>query len=111
MTVTRTVLDTRLPSDAGATFDREVSLAAAGIAPMVTWGTSPEDAAPITERVPDPSAFADADRREAARRALDYMGLTPGTPLAEVPVDRLRTMIYAYPTFHRGIQDALSALP
>ena len=78
-----------LPSDPGAAFDREVSLDAAAIAPMVTWGTSPEDAAPITARVPDPAGFDDPDRRDAARRALDYMGLSPGTPLAEVPVDRV----------------------
>jgi len=78
-----------LPSDAGATFDREVSLDGAAIAPMVTWGNSPEDAAPITGRVPDPSAFDNADRRDAARRALDYMGLTPGTPLVDVAVDRV----------------------
>jgi 3-isopropylmalate/(R)-2-methylmalate dehydratase large subunit len=56
---------------------------------MVTWGNSPEDAAPITGRVPDPSAFDDAERRDAVRRALDYMGLTPGTPLADVAVDRV----------------------
>jgi 3-isopropylmalate/(R)-2-methylmalate dehydratase large subunit len=78
-----------LPSDPDATFDREVSLDAAAIAPMVTWGNSPEDAAPITARVPDPAAFDNADRRDAARRALDYMGLTPGTPLADVTVDRV----------------------
>jgi 3-isopropylmalate/(R)-2-methylmalate dehydratase large subunit len=78
-----------LPSDSGAVFDREVSLDAAEIAPMVTWGNSPEDAAPITARVPDPAAFDNAERRDAVRRALDYMGLTPGTPLTDVPVDRV----------------------
>jgi 3-isopropylmalate/(R)-2-methylmalate dehydratase large subunit len=78
-----------LPSDPGATFDREVSLDGAAIAPMVTWGNSPEDAAPITGRVPDPSAFDNAERRDAVRRALDYMGLTPGTPLSDVAVDRV----------------------
>jgi 3-isopropylmalate/(R)-2-methylmalate dehydratase large subunit len=78
-----------LPSDEGATFDREVRLDAAAIAPMVTWGTSPEDAAPITERVPDPAAAPSAERRAGMERALDYMGLKPGTPLSEVAVDRV----------------------
>src|SRR5262249_11496383 len=77
------------PSDAGAIFDREVSLDGGAIAPMVTWGNSPEDAAPITGRVPDPSAFDNAERRDAVRRALDYMGLTPGTPLSDVAIDRV----------------------
>lgn len=79
----------RLPTDDGAPFDREVTLDAAAIAPMVTWGTSPEDASPITARVPDPAAVADPERREALIRALDYMGLRPGTALDQVPVDRV----------------------
>ncbi|MBV8168015.1 MAG: 3-isopropylmalate dehydratase large subunit, partial [Alphaproteobacteria bacterium] len=78
-----------LPSDPGARFDREVTLDAATLAPTVTWGTSPEDALPITARVPDPAAIADAGKRAGVARALDYMGLTPGTPLTEVPVDRV----------------------
>jgi 3-isopropylmalate/(R)-2-methylmalate dehydratase large subunit len=78
-----------LPSDPDAAFDREVSLEAAAIAPMVTWGNSPEDAAPITARVPDPATYDSAERRDAVRRALDYMGLTPGTPLSDVAVDRV----------------------
>ena len=77
-----------LPTDPVAAFDREVSLSAASIAPMVTWGTSPQDAAPITGRVPDPGGL-DAARRESQQRALAYMGLTPGTPLTEVTVDRV----------------------
>jgi 3-isopropylmalate/(R)-2-methylmalate dehydratase large subunit len=78
-----------LPSDAGARFDREVSLDAADIAPTVTWGTSPQDALPITGRVPDPAAEADPARRQAMGRALEYMGLRPGTPLTDVRVDRV----------------------
>jgi 3-isopropylmalate/(R)-2-methylmalate dehydratase large subunit len=78
-----------LPSDPDASFDREIRLEAAEIAPMVTWGTSPETAAPITARVPDPRETPDADRRAAMERALSYMGLTPGTPLSEVAVDRV----------------------
>jgi 3-isopropylmalate/(R)-2-methylmalate dehydratase large subunit len=78
-----------LPSDPGARFDREVGLDAAQIEPMVTWGTSPEDAVPITGRVPDPSAAADAQKRAAQGRALAYMGLTPGTPMTDVRIDRV----------------------
>jgi 3-isopropylmalate/(R)-2-methylmalate dehydratase large subunit len=79
---------TALPTDAGAGFDREVALPAADIAPMVTWGTSPQDCAPITGRVPDPGHL-DGARRESLGRALAYMGLTAGMPLTEVTVDRV----------------------
>ncbi|MEE8245777.1 MAG: aconitase family protein, partial [Alphaproteobacteria bacterium] len=78
-----------LPSDAQAEFDREVGLDANDVAPMVTWGTSPEDAAPITGRVPEPAEEPDGERRAAVERALDYMGLEPGTPLAEIAIDRV----------------------
>ena len=78
-----------LVSDAGAHFDREIKLNAAGIAPQVTWGTSPEDVLPITGKVPDPAAEPDAARRASMLRALDYMGLTAGTPLQEVKIDRV----------------------
>jgi 3-isopropylmalate/(R)-2-methylmalate dehydratase large subunit len=78
-----------LPSDADAQFDREVRLDAAGIAPMVTWGTSPEAAAPITERVPDPASEPDAARRDSMERALAYMDLRPGMPLADIMIDRV----------------------
>lgn len=79
----------RLPSDPDASFDREVSLDARAILPMVSWGTSPEDVLPITGQVPDPKALADADRREAAMRALDYMGLVPGMKLTDVRIDQV----------------------
>jgi 3-isopropylmalate/(R)-2-methylmalate dehydratase large subunit len=78
-----------LPSDPGAVFDREVQLAASEIAPTVTWGTSPQDALPITARVPDPASVADPGRRESMARALAYMGLDPGTPLSGVMVNRV----------------------
>ncbi len=78
-----------LPSDPGAPFDREVELAASAIAPTVTWGTSPQDALPITGRVPDPAVAGDAARRESMERALAYMGLNAGTPLTEIKVDRV----------------------
>ena len=78
-----------LPSDAGARFDREVQLAGGEIAPTVTWGTSPQDALPITGRVPDPASVADPGRRESMTRALAYMGLSAGTPLSDIAVDRV----------------------
>ena len=78
-----------LPSDPGAHYDKKVRLDAASIAPHVTWGTSPQDVLPITGKVPDPAAEADPAKRAAMARSLDYMGLTPGTPLAALPVQRV----------------------
>ncbi len=78
-----------LPSDEGALFDNEVRLDAGAIAPMVTWGTSPQDVAPIGGVVPDPADAAGPERRESMARALDYMGLTPGMPLDAIKVDRV----------------------
>jgi 3-isopropylmalate/(R)-2-methylmalate dehydratase large subunit len=77
-----------LPSDAGAHYDTTVKLDAAKIAPQVTWGTSPQDVLPITGIVPNPADEKDALRREAIERSLVYMGLKPGTPLKEVPIQR-----------------------
>ena len=76
-----------LPTDEGATFDKEVTIDAATLSPYVSWGTNPAQVAPLTDAVPDPESFAEASQREAAARALEYMGLTAGTPLKEVPVD------------------------
>ncbi|MFD2816544.1 3-isopropylmalate dehydratase large subunit [Paracoccus aerius] len=78
-----------LPTDDGATFDREVELDGGAIAPMVTWGTSPEDAVPITGRIPDPASFASADKRKAAAKSLEYMDLAPGTELDGLLIDRV----------------------
>jgi 3-isopropylmalate/(R)-2-methylmalate dehydratase large subunit len=78
-----------LPTDANARFDHEVTLDGSEIAPMVTWGTSPEDALSIAGRVPDPASAADQTRREIMQRALDYMDLKPGTPVEQIPVDRV----------------------
>ncbi|HYB58273.1 MAG TPA: 3-isopropylmalate dehydratase large subunit [Alphaproteobacteria bacterium] len=78
-----------LPSDSEARFDREVTLHAGDIAPMVTWGTSPEHAAPISGRVPDPAQAPDAETRAGWSQALAYMGLEPGTPLEQVAIDRV----------------------
>jgi len=77
-----------LSSRADARFDREVSLAAADIAPMVTWGTNPGQALPIDARVPDP-ATASPEARRGIEAALAYMGLTPGQALDGLPVDRV----------------------
>jgi 3-isopropylmalate/(R)-2-methylmalate dehydratase large subunit len=74
-------------SDADAVFDREVRLDAGAIIPLVTWGTSPEDVIPVTGFAPDPASFATADKRAAAQRSLDYMGLTAGQPIATAKVD------------------------
>ena len=78
-----------LPSDAGAHYDKTIRVNAADLVPQVTWGTSPEDVLPITGRVPDPAQIADEGRRAAMQRSLDYMGLVPGTPLDQVPVQRV----------------------
>ncbi len=78
-----------LVTDDGAHFDRVVSFDAADIAPSVTWGTSPEDVVPITGAVPDPMDFADPAKRAAAIKSLDYMGLTPGTRMADVMIENI----------------------
>ncbi len=76
-----------LPSDEGAVYDKTVVLDAALIAPMVTWGTSPEAVLPITGSVPDPATSPDADNRAQVTRMLEYMGLRPGERLDTLPVD------------------------
>ena len=78
-----------LVTDPGATFDSSVRFDASYIAPNVTWGTSPEDVAPITGSIPDPESFGDDSKRDAARRALAYMGLTPGQQLQDVGIEHV----------------------
>ena len=78
-----------LHSDAGAKFDSEVVIEAAGIKPQVTWGTSPEMVVPVDGRVPDPAKEADATRRQGMERALRYMGLTANTPINEICIDKV----------------------
>jgi 3-isopropylmalate/(R)-2-methylmalate dehydratase large subunit len=78
-----------LATDAGARFDGEVELDAAAIAPVVTWGTSPEDALPIDASVPDPAREPDTARAKYLAEALDYMGIAPGRPLTDIAVDRV----------------------
>jgi 3-isopropylmalate/(R)-2-methylmalate dehydratase large subunit len=84
----RAVEDWRsLATDDGATFDKAVDLDAADIVPHVSWGTNPGQVAPISGAIPAPDSFADPSERDAARRALEYMGLAAGTPLRDVAVD------------------------
>ena len=78
-----------LHSDDGAHFDREIKLDAAKLPPLVTWGTSPEDVVSVTGIVPDPDAIADETKRESKKRALQYMGLIPGTKITDIALDRV----------------------
>ena len=78
-----------LTSDDEAIYDRTVTMQGADLAPMVTWGTSPEDALPIDGHVPDPSLYAHPERRQTALKALDYMDLKPGTPLNGLALDKV----------------------
>jgi 3-isopropylmalate/(R)-2-methylmalate dehydratase large subunit len=78
-----------LPSDPEARFDRVLEIDAAGLAPAVTWGTSPGMVVPVTEAVPDPQRFPSESERSAALRALEYMGLRAGTPMQQVAVNRV----------------------
>jgi 3-isopropylmalate/(R)-2-methylmalate dehydratase large subunit len=79
----------KLVTDEGATFDRELVIDAATLEPYVSWGTSPGMVAPISASVPDPAAATNEIERKGFERALEYMGLSAGTPLAEVAVDRV----------------------
>ncbi|MGH2923620.1 MAG: 3-isopropylmalate dehydratase large subunit [Solirubrobacterales bacterium] len=78
-----------LPSDPGASFDREVEIDAAELSPMVTWGTTPGMVAEVTDAVPDPARMDSPADREAAERALAYMDLKPGTPMTDIPLERI----------------------
>jgi 3-isopropylmalate/(R)-2-methylmalate dehydratase large subunit len=76
-------------ADPGARYDAQVQLDAAKVGPQVTWGTTPGMVADITARVPDPAQLPAESDRQSAARALEYMGLVPGTPLAGIPIDRV----------------------
>ncbi|MEQ9125131.1 MAG: aconitase family protein, partial [Alphaproteobacteria bacterium] len=76
-----------LPSDEGAAYDKEVTLDAAEIVPYVTWGTSPQDALPVTAAVPKPEDFDDEYRQAGVARSIEYMGLTGGMPIQDIKVD------------------------
>jgi len=78
-----------LVTDNGAVFDKEIHLKAEDIAPQVTWGTSPETVAPITGAVPNPAEIEDEGKKAFVARALDYMGLQPGTKLTDVKIDKV----------------------
>ncbi|MBU7589423.1 MAG: 3-isopropylmalate dehydratase large subunit [Sphingopyxis terrae] len=78
-----------LPTDAGAVFDRELRIDAGAVAPMVSWGTNPSQVIAIDGVIPDPACLSDPDARAVAERALAYMGLTPGRPIAGTPIDRV----------------------
>ena len=79
----------QLRSDPGASFDREIHIDGAEISPQVSWGTSPEMVVPVTANVPDPADEKNPTKAEGMRRALDYMGLEPGTPIRDIPVDHV----------------------
>jgi 3-isopropylmalate/(R)-2-methylmalate dehydratase large subunit len=76
-----------LPTDEGATFDQVVTIDGSALTPFVSWGTNPGQVVELDGAVPDPDAFGDGPARDAARRALEYMGLQAGTPMRDVPVD------------------------
>ena len=78
-----------LHSDDGAHFDREVRLDAAKLPPIVSWGSSPEDVVSVTGVVPDPDDIADENKRASKKRALEYMGLTPGTKITDIAIDKV----------------------
>jgi len=78
-----------LPTDPGASFDREIELDVSHLAPQVSWGTTPAMVADVTGTVPSPESFADENMRKAVRRALEYMDLKPGTPIQEISLDRV----------------------
>ena len=78
-----------LYSDDGAAFDEEITLDAQELPPIVTWGTSPQDVVSINGAVPDPEAIEDPSRKTAIKRALDYMGLTPGLKMQDIEIDRV----------------------
>ena len=78
-----------LPTDEGAKFDKSVTINAADVVPTVTWGTSPEDVIPVSGHVPDPESFADPSKQDAARKSLEYMGLSAGQAMNDVAVENI----------------------
>ena len=78
-----------LPTDPGAAFDAEVELDATELRPYVSWGTNPAQSVTIDDAVPDPDAFDEPSKREAAARALAYMDLEPGTPIRDIRPDTI----------------------
>ena len=78
-----------LATDEGAYFNKSVVIDAANVEPTVSWGTSPEDVVAVGGCVPSPDSFADPSKQDAARKSLDYMGLTPGTPIEDIAVENI----------------------
>ncbi|KAK8080578.1 3-isopropylmalate dehydratase [Apiospora hydei] len=78
-----------LQSDPGAKYDIDVQIDGSEIVPTITWGTSPEDVVPITGVVPDPESFSNESKKKAGRRMLEYMGLTAGTPMQDIAIDKV----------------------
>ena len=76
-----------LPTDEGAVFDQEIYINADELEPFVTWGTNPGQGIPLSQAVPSPDDFEDENEKAAAARALEYMNLTAGTPMKDIPVD------------------------
>ena len=76
-------------SDEGASYDKDVVIKASDITPTVTWGTTPEDVVSITGQVPSPSDFSDPGKRKSVERMLDYMGLTAGTKMSDITIDKI----------------------
>ena len=79
----------KLKTDKGAKFDKEVEIKGDDISPMVTWGTSPQDVAPITGIIPDPENEKDEDKKKSMQRSLSYMGLNPNTKITDIKIDRI----------------------
>jgi 3-isopropylmalate/(R)-2-methylmalate dehydratase large subunit len=79
----------QLPTDPDAKYDKSLVFKAADISPQVTWGTNPGQVAPVTSKVPNPAVLGDETEQKSAARALEYMGLTAGTPLTDVKIDRV----------------------
>ena len=78
-----------LPSDEGAKYDKEINIKGSSIVPQVTWGTSPQDVAPINGNVPDPKNIKDVKRRSAVERSLQYMGLEPNQNIRDIKIDKV----------------------
>lgn len=79
----------QLPSDPGVAFDRTLRIDAAALTPQVTWGTNPGHVVAVDSRVPDPADYSDPNARKSAERALEYMALRPGTPVVDIPIERV----------------------
>jgi 3-isopropylmalate/(R)-2-methylmalate dehydratase large subunit len=78
-----------LPSEDGAHYDKEIIIKASDILPQVTWGTSPQDVAPLNGKIPDPEKIEDVNRRNAVKRSLDYMGLEPNQNIRDIKIDKV----------------------